>query len=79
MEIKLTNISTLYSISTEFCIFYLGCEVGYYGKSCTNNCDHCKNSVTCGIQNGECDALGCSNNGYQPPLCQRNTKCVVFF
>nr|XP_034321631.1 receptor-type tyrosine-protein phosphatase epsilon-like isoform X2 [Crassostrea gigas] len=46
------------------------CEVGYYGRNCTNKCDHCKNSVTCGVQNGECDALGCINDGYQPPLCK---------
>ncbi|XP_065938256.1 receptor-type tyrosine-protein phosphatase alpha-like isoform X2 [Magallana gigas] len=46
------------------------CEVGYYGRNCTNKCDHCKNSVTCGVQNGECDALDCRNDGYQPPLCK---------
>lgn len=79
MEIKLTNISTLYSISTVFGIFYLGCEVGYYGRNCTNKCDHCKNSVTCGVQHGECDALGCINEGYQPPLCNGKTKCIIYF
>lgn len=79
MEIKLTNISTLYYISTVFGIFHLGCEVGYYGRNCTNKCDHCKSSVTCGVQNGECDVLGCINDGYQHPLCQRKTKCIVYF
>lgn len=79
MEIKLTNINTLYSISTVFGIFYLGCEVGYYGRNCTNKCDHCKNSVTCGVQHGKCDALGCINDGYQPPLCKGKTKGFFFF
>lgn len=78
MEIKLTNISTLYSISTIFDIFYLGCKVGFYGKNCANKCDHCKNSVTCEVQNGECDALGCINDGYQPPLCKSKTKCIIY-
>uniref|UniRef100_A0A8W8NPK4 protein-tyrosine-phosphatase n=1 Tax=Magallana gigas TaxID=29159 RepID=A0A8W8NPK4_MAGGI len=55
----------------EICeVQVFGCEVGYYGRNCTNKCDHCKNSVTCGVQNGECDALGCINDGYQPPLCK---------
>ncbi|XP_052695519.1 uncharacterized protein LOC128173882 [Crassostrea angulata] len=47
-----------------------GCNVGYYGENCSKKCDRCSNNTTCGIENGECDALGCSNNGYQPPLCQ---------
>lgn len=64
MEIKLINISILYLISIVFGIFYLGCEVGYYGKNCINKCDYCKNSVICGVLNGECDVLGCINDGY---------------
>lgn len=79
MEIKLTNISTLYYISTIFGMYYLGCKVGFYGKNCANKCDHCKNSVTCGVQNGECDALGCIDDGYQPPLCKSKTKCIIYF
>lgn len=53
--------------------------MGYYGRNCRNKCDHCKNSVTCGVQNGECDALGCINDGYQPPLCTGKIKCIIYF
>lgn len=40
-------------------VFFLGCEVGYYGENCLMICDYCKNNGICGIRNGECDSLGC--------------------
>lgn len=39
-------------------VFFLGCEVGYYGENCLI-CDYCKNNVICGVECGECDSFGC--------------------
>lgn len=61
-------------MNTVICIFDLGCNVGFYGEDCSKKCNHCRNNATCRIQNGECDDLGCSNKGYQPPSCQRKTN-----
>lgn len=50
--------------------FFTGCDVGYYAENCSDRCDHCKNSASCGIQHGDCDENGCVYPGYQPPLCK---------
>ena len=56
-----------------------GCETGRYGDDCTNTCDHCKNPATCGIEQGECDDLGCAVSSFQPPLCVGNENALIKF
>ena len=52
-----------------FCLFRnKAVDTGRFGVNCTKTCDHCKNSETCGIERGECDALGCADSGFQPPM-----------
>ncbi|XP_065941041.1 uncharacterized protein [Magallana gigas] len=55
----------------EICeIQVYGCETVHYGENCSSNCNHCQNTATCGITNGECDDNGCASPVYQPPLCK---------
>lgn len=64
----------------EICeVQIFGCEKGYYGKNCSNKCEHCKNNTSCGIRSGRCDDLGCAK-GYivtdQSPYCNKHAKTV---
>lgn len=37
------------------------------------------NNATCGIEQGDCDALGCANFGVRPPLCKGNIRIMNMF
>ncbi|XP_078330778.1 receptor-type tyrosine-protein phosphatase epsilon-like [Crassostrea virginica] len=47
-----------------------GCHLGKYGDNCSNNCNHCKNTASCGAATGKCNNEGCALLGFQIPFCQ---------
>lgn len=56
----------------------IGCEIGKYGKVCTNQCSgHCLDNVPCNPTTGHCDS-GC-DSGYVEPFCNKSRNVINFY
>ncbi|XP_061185080.1 multiple epidermal growth factor-like domains protein 11 [Saccostrea echinata] len=47
-----------------------GCPTGTFGTNCSQNCSHCKNTLTCDVETGACDNDGCAREGFEGSLCK---------
>lgn len=55
-----------------------GCEMGTFGKSCSNKCSgHCLENVPCNSTTGHCDS-GCAS-GYVQPYCNTSMNVISLF
>lgn len=54
-----------------------GCEIGTFGKSCSNQCSgHCLDNVPCNPTTEHCDN-GCAL-GYVEPFCNKSRNVINF-
>lgn len=56
----------------------IGCEIGKYGKVCSNQCsENCLDNVPCNPTTGHCDS-GC-DSGYVEPFCNKSRNVINFY